>query len=89
MDAGKLENHNIILEDRKKFVLTGVTQVISFDEETIMLETSLGRLVIKGTGLKILNFEAEIGDLSGEGKVFALIYTANDNGGGFLSRIFR
>lgn len=89
MDGGKLENHNIILEDRKRFVLTGVTQVISFDEETIMLETSLGRLVIKGAGLKILNFEAQIGDLTGEGKVFALIYTANDNGGGFLSRIFR
>ena len=89
MDGAKFENHNVILEDRKKFILTGVSQVISFDEETIMLETALGKLAVKGAGLKILNFEAQIGDLSGEGRVFAFVYTANDNGGGFLSRLFR
>ena len=89
MEGGKFENHNIIIEDRKKFVLTGISEVMSFDEETIMLETSLGRLAIKGAGLRILNFESQIGDLTGEGKIFALIYTANDSGGGFFSRLFR
>lgn len=89
MEGSKFENHNVIIEDRKKFVLTGVTEVVSFDEETIMLDTALGRLAIKGSGLRILNFEAQIGDLSGEGKIFAIIYTASENGGGFFSRLFR
>ncbi len=89
MEGGKFENHNIIIEDRKKFVLTGVSEVVSFDEETIMLETAFGKLAIRGTGLRILNFESQIGDITGEGKIFALIYTANDVGGGFFSRLFR
>ena len=43
-------NHNIIVEDRKKMTLTGVKDVLSFDEETVVLDTSLGRLTIKGSG---------------------------------------
>ena len=89
MEENILKNHNIIIEDRKKFILSGVRQVISFDDETIMLDTVLGKLAVKGAGLRILNFESESGDLSGEGKVFAIIYTANESDGGFFSRLFR
>ncbi len=89
MEESLLKNHNIIVEDRKKFILTGIKEVISFDDETVMLDTALGRLAIKGSGLRILNFEAQSGDLTGEGKVFAFIYTANESNGGFFSRIFR
>lgn len=35
-------NHNIIIEDRKKLTLSGVKDVISFDDETLLLETALG-----------------------------------------------
>ncbi|MEE1055518.1 MAG: YabP/YqfC family sporulation protein, partial [Acutalibacteraceae bacterium] len=48
LEDKKPVNHNIIVEDRKKFTLTGVKDVVSFDEETVCLETFLGRLVIKG-----------------------------------------
>ena len=60
------ENHNVIVEDRKKLTLTGIKDVVSFDEETIVLEASLGRLVIKGSGLHILSFVTDTGDLIGE-----------------------
>lgn len=83
------QNHNVIIEDRRKFTLTGIKDVLSFDEETVMLETALGRLAIKGSGLHILNFNTETGDLSGEGRVHAFIYTAEEKSGGLLSRIFR
>lgn len=89
MEETILKNHNVIMEDRKKLMLTGVKQVISFDEETIMLDTALGRLAVKGNGLHILSFEAESGDLSGEGRVNALIYTSQESDGGFFSRLFR
>ena len=46
-------NHNIIIEDRKKLTLSGVKDVISFDDETLLLETALGRLTVKGAGLHI------------------------------------
>lgn len=83
------ENHNAIIENRRKFTLSGVKDVISFDEETVMLETSLGKLVIKGSGLHILNFNTESGDLTGEGKIHAFVYTAEEKNGGLFSRLFR
>ena len=82
-------NHNIIVEDRKKMTLTGVKDVLSFDEETAVLDTSLGRLTVKGSGLHIVNFDTKSGDLSAEGRLYALVYTTEEKSGGFFSRVFR
>ena len=82
-------NHNIIVEDRKKMTLTGVKDVLSFDEETVVLDTSLGRLTVKGSGLHIINFDTQSGDLSAEGRLYALVYTSEQISGGVFSRIFR
>ena len=82
-------NHNIIVEDRKKMTLTGVKDVLSFDEETVVLDTSLGRLTVKGSGLHIVNFDTKSGDLSAEGRLYALVYTTDEKNGGFFSRVFR
>ena len=82
-------NHNIIVDDRKKMTLTGVKDVLSFDEETVVLDTSLGRLTVKGSGLHIVNFDTKSGDLSAEGRLYALVYTTEEKSGGFFSRVFR
>ncbi len=89
MEEALRVNHNIIIENRKKFTVSGVKDVISFDEETVMLETAQGKLAIKGDGLHILNFNTESGDLAGEGRIHAFIYTTEEKGGGFFSRVFR
>ncbi len=89
MEEKRILNHNIILENRKKFTLTGVKDVISFDEETVVTETALGKLVIKGDGLHILNFDNESFDLTGEGRIHAFVYTADEKSGGFFSKLFR
>ena len=83
------KNHNVIIEDRKRFILTGIKDVLTFDEENIVLETALGRLAIKGAGLRITNFNNELNDLTGEGKIFAFIYTADEKEGGFWSRLLK
>lgn len=82
-------NHSMIVENRKKLTLTGIKEVISFDDETIMLESGLGKLAVKGFGLHILNYNTETGDLSAEGKIHALIYTAKESNEGFFSRILK
>lgn len=82
-------NHNIIVEDRKKMTLTGVKDVLSFDEETVILDTTLGRLTVKGAQLHIINFDTVSGDLSAEGKVYAFVYTSEEKKDGFLSRLFK
>ena len=82
-------NQSVIIENRKKFVISGVKDVISFDDETVMLDTVLGKLVVKGDKLHILNFNNESGDITGEGKVHAMIYTADEKTGGFFSKLLR
>ncbi len=82
-------NQSVIIENRKKFTLSGVKEVNSFDEETVDLETVLGKAIIKGTGLHISNFNTEIGEISGEGRVHAIIYPKGEEEGGFFSRLFK
>lgn len=89
LEEKKSVNHNVIIENRKSFTVTGVKEVISFDEETVTAETFLGKLVIKGDNLHILNFDTATYDLMGEGRVHALVYTAEEKSGGFISRLFR
>ena len=65
----KIENRleeprgNIILENRKKLILTGVEEVISFDDEKILLNTKLGFLTIKGSELKMNKLDVQNGDV--------------------------
>ena len=89
MDEVIRSNQNIIIEDRKKLTLSGVKDVISFDDETLLRETVLGRLTVKGAGLHIVNFDTASGDLFAEGKIYAAVYTSDEKNGGFFSRVFR
>ena len=89
MDEVIRSNQNIIIEDRKKLTLSGVKDVISFDDETLLLETVLGRLTVKGAGLHIVNFDTARGDLFAAGKIYAAVFTSDEKNGGFFSRVFR
>ncbi len=81
--------HNIIIEDRKNVSISGVTDVESFDEETVILMTDLGELVIKGFGLHISKIDVVSGDLALEGEIYIGYSDAQASGGGLLSRLFR
>ena len=81
--------HNIILEERKKMNISGVKDVISFEEEAIALITTKGKLLIKGENLHIIQFDTKSGDLTAEGKVFAIGYISEEKQGGIFSKIFK
>lgn len=66
---------NLALENRKKIILTGVVEVLSFDEEKILLNTCLGMLTVKGEGLKMNKLDVQNGDVVIIGKISAMIYT--------------
>jgi sporulation protein YabP len=81
---------NVIIENRKKLNISGVKDVLNFDDETILLDTSLGKMTVKGETLHIESFNATTGDLSATGKVYAVVYMSDAKmSGGFLSRVFR
>ena len=39
---------NLILENRGKLSISGVIDVLSFDDQVVMVETELGLLTVKG-----------------------------------------
>ena len=81
-------SHHIILEEREQLVVSGVEEVESFDENTILLTTAQGALEIQGEELHIEKLSLDGGDLKVEGRVNALLYgEENRPRGGLLSRL--
>lgn len=69
---------NIILENRKKMTLTGVKEVISFDDEKILLNTKLGTLTIKGSSLKMNKLDVQNGDVIINGEIYYVVYSVKE-----------
>lgn len=42
--------HHLVLEDRRALTVSGVSDVDSFDELTVIIYTDLGELTVKGEG---------------------------------------
>lgn len=82
-------NHGIVTEGREKLHISGVTAVLSFDDETIRLDTSAGQMTVKGENLHIVSFITETGDLTADGRLHALAYTSDTGRSGIISRLFR
>ena len=80
--------HKLQLVERQQLTMTGVTEVISFDDATVVLQTSLGTLVVQGQELQLKNLSLEGGQVSVSGTVSALIYEEPRQGGGWR-RLFR
>lgn len=82
--------HNIILNDRKKLNVSGVKDVDSFDEETIIIYTELGEMTVRGNDLHINTLNVETGELSIDGSIYAIIYSDDTpKKEGFFSKVFR
>ncbi len=83
--------HNLIMENRRKLSVSGVSDVESFNEDEIILHTDMGGLLIKGSGLHINKLSVEIGEVALEGEIDGIDYveTKKTKGAGILSRMFR
>ena len=85
-----VSDHRLTLEDREQLTVTGVEEVESFDETSIVMVTGRGTLVVRGSGLHIEQLSLDDGQLRVEGSVESLTYE-DDGGGqtGFWGRLFR
>lgn len=66
--------HKLQLNERESLTMTGVAEVVSFDENTVVLQTSLGLLVIQGQQLQLKNLTLEGGQVAVEGSIRVLSY---------------
>ena len=79
--------HNLILEDRKHLTVSGVSDIDSFDEETVVVYTQMGELTIKGSDLHINALNIDTGELTVEGNMYSFVYSDVDKSkGSFFPR---
>ena len=81
--------HNVILENRERLSVSGVSEVLSFDENQVSLVTSMGLLTIGGQQLHVGKLRLEMGEIAIAGQVEAVIYEDDQQRRrGFWSRLF-
>ena len=85
--------HACRLENRNAASLTGVREVVSFDENQVVLDTELGLLTIKGKNLHMNRLTLEKGEADLEGQIDSLAYSSNEalhkSGESLFNRLFR
>lgn len=85
--AEQMREHILTLKNREKLTMSGVSEVISFDDSTVVLETTLGTLIVQGEGLQLKTLSVDGGEVSVDGRVSSLSYE-QPRTGGWLRRIF-
>ena len=83
--------HACRLENRNAASLTGVREVVSFDENQVVMDTDMGLLTIKGKDLHVSRLTVEKGEM--EGQIDSLAYSSNESlhksGESLFNRLFR
>ena len=82
--------HNVIMEDRKSLMVSGVSDVDSFDEQTVIVYTDMGELTVKGSNLHISKLNTETGELNMTGNIQGMAYAdEHERSTGFFGRLFK
>ena len=97
MDERKTINtsviQNLILENRGKLSISGVLDVLSFDDQVVIVETELGLLTVKGENLRINKLSIDTSEVIVEGDISYLTYsdskTLEKSKGSLISKIFK
>lgn len=84
---------NLILENRGKLSISGVLDVLSFDDQIVIVETELGLLTVKGENLRINKLSIDTSEVIVEGDIASLVYSENKSTdkskGSLISKIFK
>ncbi|MGF7059739.1 sporulation protein YabP [Brassicibacter mesophilus] len=87
------KSQNIILENREKLSISGVEHVDSFNDNTIVLATLRGGMIVKGASLNISKLNLEDGNVIIEGNINSVVYNNKDlsgtKGNGLLGKMFK
>lgn len=83
---------NLILENRERLNVSGVIDVESFNDESVVVDTELGVLIVRGVDLHINKLNIDSSELGIEGEIISCEYSDRDSrskGGGFFARMFK
>lgn len=90
-DSSLSAPHHVVIEERRSLTVSGVQDVERFNENTIVLSTSKGAMVVSGEDLHIEKLSLDGGDLKVEGTIDAITYEEDRSAGagGFFARLLR
>ncbi len=83
---------NIVLENRERLNVTGINDILSFDDQVVILSTELGMLTVKGNELKINKLNIDESEVKIEGNISSISYSQNieeSKGESLFSKIFK
>ena len=81
--------HVLTLAERGKLTVTGVDEVVRFDETEVEMRTSRGDLIVRGDGLHVGRLAIDTGELGIDGTVSEVLYADEPaRGEGFFARLF-
>ena len=78
MENNLQKNQNLSIINMKLLTMNGVVDIAAFDEEYILLETSLGNISIEGSNLKITSLSSDTGEIIICGEITGF-YTSTKN----------
>lgn len=81
------EGHNLTIEQCKRITATAIESVDSFSDSQIVLSYAGGRIVVTGSGMKIVNFSKTGGGFCATGTVTGARYVPK--GGSLRQKLFR
>ena len=85
--------HKLVFQNRSAGSITGISDVVSFDENTIVLDTDMGLLTIKGKELHVSRLTLEKGEVDVDGTIDSMTYSSNEalrkSGESLFSRLFK
>ena len=85
--------HKLTLENRVAGTVTGIREVVSFDENQVVLDTDLGLLTVKGKDLHVSRLTLEKGEVDLDGTIDSLNYSSNEalrkSGESLFTRLFK
>ena len=71
------ENQEIVIKDKNRVEIDSILSVRSFDEDGIVVESSLGLVSVEGSGLRIENFEKSTTQILVTGDIYGVFYLKN------------
>ncbi|MCL2578318.1 MAG: sporulation protein YabP [Defluviitaleaceae bacterium] len=87
-----VSRHSLTIDRRESITVSGVTDVISFDEESVIGETEMGVIIIRGVNLHVKKINLENGELSVTGEIDGVTYENPGAAGkskSFIGRLFK
>ena len=81
--------HHLSMDERSRLTLTGVEDVVRFDEGEIVMNTCAGTLTVLGEELHIEQLSLDGGEVRVSGRIESLSYADRPETGGFFSRLLK